>query len=275
VPALLLRAVLGTEDPTMISPSSSVAAATPSMPSLLALAKARFPQVPTQELTQQVVRSVERGGAARTWSALVASTECAGADAALTPLAAPAGPAPANAPRVGVPTQLRWAADVADGQCFQVEVSANARAEREVTQEVPVLDGERTRFEWTGRIVRPTAISFAYDAGASGELSFLIDRELQLTPSAGGGRREFRAALQPGEHAFTWIAGAASRVTIDALRIGAVSDARWTPVGSTEPGVTSIAWTPLVATPDAVVRVRADNGHRVGAWVQGAGFEVS
>ena len=61
----------------------------------------------------------------------------------------------------------------------------------------------------------------------------------------------------------------------DGLKIGSVSDAVWTPVGTTDPGTTGLDWTPAAATADAAVRVRADNGRFQGDWVQGDTFEVT
>jgi hypothetical protein len=70
-------------------------------------------------------------------------------------------------------------------------------------------------------------------------------------------------------------AKAAGSATVDQLRIGSVSDATWTPVGTTEPGTTGTFWTPAAATEAAAVRVRPDNGRFQGDWVQGEAFPVT
>src|SRR5690606_18324000 len=103
---------------------------------------------------------------------------------------------------------------------------------------------------------------------------------LQERPVTGTGWREFSTVLQPGTYTFTWLAagkGGEQRtpVAIDELRIGSVSDAVWTPVGTTEPGRTQLDWTPEQAGSDVAVRVRADNGRFQGDWVQGDPFAVA
>ena len=292
---------------------SGTSMAAPVVSGILALVKARYPELSMKEVEQRVLRSVQTDGAAKVWNTLVASGGRVDAVAALTPIATPAAPAPASAPVAGAPVKLGWSSDISDGQRFEVEVSGNANAKRDVAEDFETgaatrrftTSGDRTwavtdklaqtgtksfavegltndqqsRLELTETVTEPTEISFSYNSGKADELSFFIDRELQQAPSTGTDWREFRTQLAPGTHTFTWLAAGKSRqsapIAIDNLRIGSVSDATWTKVGTTDAGATGIDWTPAAATGDAAVRVRADNGRFKGDWVQGASFPVT
>lgn len=292
---------------------SGTSMAAPVVSGLLALMKARYPQLSMREIEQRVFRSVQRDGAAKVWSTLVASGGRVDAEAALTPIATPAAPRAAGAAVVGAPVQLAWGSDLIDGQRFQVEVSSNATAQRAVAEDFEsgssarpfrtsgdrswgitdrisqagtksfnvegLTNGQQSRLELTETITEPTELSFFYNAGKASELSFFIDRDLQAKPATGAEWQEFRTTLQPGTHTFTWLATGKSRqsapIAIDGLRIGSVSDATWTPVATTEQGATGASWTPAAATSDAAVRVRADNGRFAGDWVHGAPFTVA
>ncbi|MCW2921126.1 MAG: peptidase and in, kexin, sedolisin [Thermoleophilia bacterium] len=292
---------------------SGTSMAAPVVSGLLALVKARFPHLSMKEVEERVARSVQRDGAAKVWNTLVASGGRVDADAALTPLAQPGAPVPTDGAVAGSPVRIDWSSDLLEGQRFQVEVSANANAKSAVAEDFDagsaarafrssgdkewsindaiartgsksfnvdgLGSGQQSRLELTETITEPTEISFAYTGGKSGELSFFINRDLQFKPANGGSWQDFTTTLQPGTYTFTWLAAGkggkqGSPVAVDQLRIGSVSDAAWTPVGTTEPGTTGTFWTPPAATEAAAVRVRPDNGRFQGDWVQGESFPV-
>jgi subtilisin family serine protease len=291
---------------------SGTSMAAPVVSGLLALVKARYPELSMKQVEERVMRSVQRDGTAKVWNTLVASGGRVDAEAALTPIAAPAEPHPTDGAVVGSPVRLDWRSDLLDGQRFQVEVSTNAAARSTVAEDFDggaaarafttagdkawtisdavartgtssfnvngLARGQQSRLELTETITEPTEVSFAYRGGKGGELSFFVNRDLQFKPTQDEGWKQFTTTLQPGTYTFTWLAGAksgqSSPVAIDQLRIGSVSDARWTPVGTTEPGTTGLFWTPTATTDAAAVRVRADNGRFQGDWVQGESFAV-
>lgn len=291
---------------------SGTSMAAPVVSGLLALVKARYPHLTMQQVEERVIRSVQRDGAAKVWNTLVASGGRVDADAALTPIATPGAPVAAGGAVAGSPVRIDWTSDLVEGQRFQVEASTNAAAKSAVAEEFDggtaarafrttgdrewsindaiartgsksfnvqgLTNGQQSRLELTETITEPTEVSFAYTGGRGGELSFFINRDLQFKPVNGGDWQEFRTTLQPGTYTFTWLAAGKSRqstpVAIDQLRIGSVSDAVWTPVGTTEPGATSTVWTPGAASDAAAVRVRPDNGRFRGDWVQGEAFPV-
>ncbi|MCW2974619.1 MAG: hypothetical protein JWN72_2892, partial [Thermoleophilia bacterium] len=235
------------------------------------------------------------------------------AEAALTPIATPTAPTAAGAARAGAPVSVGWSANLTQGQRFQVEASTNATATVAVVEDFEsgrasrafttsgdqpwkidasvgrdggksfnlsgLTSEQQSRLELTETITEPTEVAFTYNSGASDELSFFINRELQQAPSTGTDWRDFTTTLQPGTYTFTWLAAGKSRqkspIAIDNFRIGSVSDAKWTPVATTAPGATQASWTPGGATADAGIRVRADNGRFQGDWVQGPSFAVA
>jgi subtilisin family serine protease len=291
---------------------SGTSMAAPVVSGLLALVKARFPQLTMQQVEDRVLRSVQRDGAAKVWNTLVASGGRVDAEAALTPLAAPTAPRPTDGAVAGSPVRVDWSTDLTDGQRFEVEASGNADAKSAVAEEFDggsaarafsssgdkqwsisdaaarsgtksfningLRRGEQSRLELTETITEPTDLSFAYKGGKGGELSFFVNRNLQFQPTTKDEWQDFHTTLQPGTYTFTWLAtGKASQsspIALDSLHIGSVSDATWTPVGTTEVGATGMFWTPSAATSAAAVRVRADNGRFQGDWVQGDPFEV-
>jgi len=291
---------------------SGTSMAAPVVSGLLALVKARYPELTMKQVEERVARSVQRDGAAKVWNSLVASGGRVDADAALTPIATPGAPHPTDGAVVGSPVRVDWPSDLTEGQRFQVEVSNNATATAAVAEDFDsgaasrafttsgdkqwsISDaiakagaksfnvgglgrGQQSRLELTETITEPTEISFAYNGGKGSELSFFINRNLQFQPATGGAWNEFKATLQPGTYTFTWLAtaksGQSSAAGVDALRIGSVSDAKWAPVGTTEPGSTGAFWTPDAVTDSAAVRVRADNGRFQGDWVTGEAFPV-
>ena len=291
---------------------SGTSMAAPVVSGLLALVKARFPHLSMKEVEERVARSVQRDGAAKVWNTLVASGGRVDAEAALTPIATPGAPVPTDGAVVGSPVRVDWSSDLTEGQRFQVEVSTNAGATSAVAEDFDggtasrafrtagdkqwtVSDaiartgthsfnvgglgsGQQSRLELTETITEPTEVSFSYLGDRSAELSFFINRDLQFKPSRDGQWQEFRTTLQPGTYPFTWLAGAKGRqggpVALDGLRIGSVSDAVWTPLGTTEPGSTGTFWTPTAPTESAAVRVRPDNGRFQGDWVTGEAFPV-
>ena len=291
---------------------SGTSMAAPVVSGIIALVKARYPQLSRQEVEQRVLRSVQRYGTAAAWNTLVASGGRADAEAALTPIAAPGAPYPTDGAVVGSPVRVDWNADLLDGQRFHVQVSTNVDASSAVSEDFEsgaanrafTMSGDKpwkiddaiarsgsksfnvegltynhsARLELTETITEPTELSFDYTAGRGGELSFFINRDLQFEPVYGEGWKQFRTTLQPGTYTFTWLAAGASRqsspIAIDGLRIGNVSDATWTDLGTTEPGTTGMFWTPDAATESAAVRVKADNGRFEGDWVAGDPFEV-
>ena len=291
---------------------SGTSMAAPVVSGLLALVKARFPHLSMQEVEARVARSVQRDGATKVWNTLVASGGRVDADAALTPIATPGAPVPTDGAVVGSQVRLDWTSDLLEGQRFQVEVSTNANAKSAVAEDFDsgsaarpfqssgdkqwsisdaiartgtksfnvdgLGNGQQSRLELTETITEPTELSFAYTGGKGGELSFFINRDLQFKPAKDGSWQDFTTTLQPGTYTFTWLAAGkgkqGSPVAVDQLRIGSVSDAAWTPVGTTEPGTTGTFWTPSAATDAAAVRVRPDNGRFQGDWVQGEAFPV-
>jgi subtilisin family serine protease len=291
---------------------SGTSMAAPVVSGLLALVKARYPELTMQQVEQRVLRSVQRDGAAKVWNTLVATGGRVDADAALTPIATPADPHPTDGVVVGSPVRLDWDSDLVEGQRFQIQASMNPGATSAVSEDFEsgtasrpfttsgdrewsidgsiarsgaksfnvqgLTSGQQSRLELTETITEPTELSFAYTGGKGGELSFFINRDLQFKPAYGEGWQEFSTMLQPGTYTFTWLAAGKSRqstpVAVDQLKIGSVSDAAWSDVGTTEPGATGMFWTPSDATESAAIRVRADNGHFPGDWVQGADFPV-
>ncbi len=291
---------------------SGTSMAAPVVSGLLALVKARYPHLSMKEVEERVSRSVQRDGAAKVWNTLVASGGRVDADAALTPIAVPGAPEPTDGAVVGSPVRLDWATDLLEGQRFHVEVSTNANAVSSVAEDFDsgsaarpfrssgdkewsindaiarsgaksfnvdgLGNGQQSRLELTETITEPTELSFAYTGGKGGELSFFINRDLQFKPARDGSWQEFTTTLQPGTYTFTWLAAGkgkqATPVAVDQLRIGSVSDAVWTPVGTTEPGATGTFWTPADVTEAAAARVRPDNGRFRGDWVQGETFPV-
>ncbi|MCW2928290.1 MAG: peptidase and in kexin sedolisin [Thermoleophilia bacterium] len=291
---------------------SGTSMAAPVVSGLLALVKARYPELSMRQVEERVLRSVQRDGTAKVWNTLVASGGRVDADAALTPIATPFQPRPAGGAVAGAPVRLEWGSDLTEGQRFQVEVATNAGATSAVAEDFEtgaatrafstsgdrqwgvsdaiarsgaksfnvngLTNSQQSRLDLTETITEPTEVSFAYTGGKGGELSFFINRDLQFKPAAGEGWQEFTTTLQPGTYNFTWLATGKSRqstpIAIDGLKIGSVSDASWTPLGTTDAGATGISWTPTAATPDAAVRVRADNGHFQSDWVQGTPFPV-
>ena len=292
---------------------SGTSMAAPVVSGLLALVKARYPQLSMREVEQRVLRSVQRDGAAKVWNTLVASGGRVDALAALTPLATPQAPRPTDGAVAGSPVRVDWASDLVEGQRFQVEASTNASARVAVDEDFEagrasrpfrtsgdrewsisdaaaksgtksfnvnkLARGEQSRLELTETITEPTELSFAYKGGKGGELSFFVNRDLQLQPTQKDEWQELRTTLQPGTYTFTWLAtgksGQSSPIAVDGLKIGSVSDATWTPVGTTEAGATGAFWTPGAVTDDAAVRVRADNGRFQGDWVTGEPFPVA
>jgi subtilisin family serine protease len=291
---------------------SGTSMAAPVVSGLLALVKARYPQLTMKQVEERVSRSVQRDGAAKVWNTLVASGGRVDADAALTPLAAPGTPRPTDGAVVGSPVRVDWDADLLDGQRFQVEASTNASAVSKVAEDFEsgraarefktagdkswtISDavaragaksfnvnglgrGQQSRLELTETITEPTEVSFSYRGGRGGELSFFVNRDLQFQPTQREEWQDFKTTLQPGTYTFTWLAtgksGQSSPIAIDGLSIGSVSDAKWTPVGTTEVGSTGAFWTPPVVTDSAAIRVRAGNGRFQGDWVTGEAFEV-
>ncbi|MCW2922741.1 MAG: peptidase and in kexin sedolisin [Thermoleophilia bacterium] len=291
---------------------SGTSMAAPVVAGLLALVKARYPQLSMKEVEARVFRSVQRDGAAKVWNTLVASGGRVDAEAALAPIATPSAPRPTANAVIGSPVLLTWDTDLTAGQRYDVEVSTNAGATTPVAEDFEsgaasrpfttsgdrqwgvtdsiaktgtksfnvsgLTNGQQSRLELTETITEPTTVSFASTSGKGGELSFFINRDLQDKPAAGEGWHDFTKELQPGTYTFTWLATGKSRqatpIAVDDLRIGSVSDERWEPVGATD-GTTGISWKPTTVTPAAAVRVRPDNGHFSGDWVQGAPFEVT
>jgi hypothetical protein len=265
-----------------------------------------------REVEERVLRSVRRDGAAKVWNTLVATGGRVDAEAALTPIASPGAPRPTEGAVVGSPVRVDWDSDLLEGQRFHVQASSNASAVVPVAEDFEsgaasrafrtsgdrewrigraiaragassfnvegLTSGGQSRLELTETITEPTELSFAYTAAKGGELSFFINRDLQFKPAYGEGWQDFSTTLQPGTYTFTWLATGKSRqstpIAIDDLRIGSVSDARWTDVGTTEPGSTGASWTPEAETGDAAIRVRADNGRFQGDWVTGDPFAV-
>jgi subtilisin family serine protease len=291
---------------------SGTSMAAPVVSGLLALVKARYPELTMKQVEERVLRSVQRDGAAKVWSSLVATGGRVDADAALTPIATPRAPQPTDGAVAGSPVRIDWETDLVDGQRFQVQASTNAGVTSAVVEDFDsgsatrsfrtagdrdwsingaiarqgtgsfnvdgLAGGQQSRLELTETITEPTEVSFAYAGGRGGELSFFINRDLQFKPANGEGWQEFRTTLQPGTYTFTWLAAGkgkqSSPVAIDQLRIGQVSDATWTDVGTTDAGATGLFWTPDRATDAAAVRVRADNGRFQGDWVTGDSFPV-
>lgn len=289
---------------------SGTSMAAPVVSGILALVKARYPHLSMREVEERVSRSVQRDGSAKVWNSLVSSGGRVDADAALAAIATPGAPSVAGA-RVGAPARATWASDLAEGQGFDVEFSANASAKSAVAESFDggvatrafstagdqawgvtnviaksgthsfnvngLTTAQQSRLDLTETITEPTEVSFAYTGARGGELSFFINRDLQFQPAMGDGWKEFRTVLQPGTYTFTWLAAGKGRqtspVAIDDLRIGSVSDATWTKVGRAD-GVTGLDFTPAAATSDAAVRVRADNGRMQGDWIQSAPFVV-
>ncbi|MCW2973161.1 MAG: hypothetical protein JWN72_1434, partial [Thermoleophilia bacterium] len=78
---------------------SGTSMAAPVVSGLLALVKAKYPELSMREVEQRVLRSVQTNGAAAVWNTLVASGGRVDAEAALTPIATPTAPTAAGAAR--------------------------------------------------------------------------------------------------------------------------------------------------------------------------------
>ena len=257
---------------------SGTSMAAPVVSGVLALVKARYPQLTMKQVEERVLRSVQRDGAAKVWSTLVASGGRVDAEAALTPLATPTAPAPvvgvvAAPVTAGTPVRVAWRSDLLEGQRFDVEVSSNAGATVPVAEnfetgttartfrtsgDVPwtVSDavaktgsksfnisglgtGGQSRLELTETITEPTELSFSCNPGRGAELSFFVNRDLQDKPLSGDAWQDVKVTLQPGTYTFTWLATNKTRQTTPA----AIDDLR---IGS----VSAATWEP-VGTSDA------------------------
>lgn len=289
---------------------SGTSMAAPVYSAIAALVKSRFPHLTMKQVEERIHRSADREGPAAAWNSLVASGGRANALHALEPIATPSAievPSDAQAQR---PFVARWASDLTTGQRFEVEASLNAGAmttvdegfEDQTPRRAFSSAGDRTwapgtgiahtgsgsmqvnglkaeqqaRLELTETITQPTELSFWYRSAKGGELSFFLNRDLQFQPATGEEWRQFTTVLQPGEHRLSWLAAGRSGNTgafaIDGLRIGAVSDAVWTPLGvTTSPEIT---WTPSAEAASAAMRVRARSEHSYGDWVQSSAFAV-
>lgn len=291
---------------------SGTSMAAPVVSGVLALVKARYPELSMREVERRVFDSVQRSGSAKIWETLVASGGRVDAQAALTPIATPLSPAPTDKAVAGSPVRINWGADLVEGQRFRVQAAYNASATSPVAEDFDtgsaarpfttsgdrawaITDaiarsgkksfnvnglerGEQSRLELTETITEPTQISFAYVGGKGSELSFFVNRDLQFQPATGEGWNQFSTTLEPGTYTFTWLAtgkrGQTSPIAVDELRIGSVSDADWVDIGTAEAGSTELSWTPTKASEDAVVRVQADNGRFTGDWVSGESFTI-
>jgi subtilisin family serine protease len=222
-------------------------------------------------------------------------------------------PAAGALPQVGTPVQVAWGADILSGQRFDVSVSTNPQAVSRVNEQFegsapqrgfrtvgqsawgiatgagragsgamsapPLADNTRSILELTETLSKPAEVSFWYRASRGSELSFFVNRNLQFQPTTSDGWQRFSAVLPAGEHTLTWLASgngssSAAPAAIDDLVIGEVSDATWKPVGTSEPGATTLTWTPDAPAGAAQIRVRASNGAWFGDWVSGPMFSV-
>lgn len=305
--------VLSTLPGSRYAQMSGTSMAAPVYSGVAALVKARYPELTMQQVAQRIHRSVQRDGSAAAWNGLVASGGRIDAAAALLPIAKPTAPAPA-APTTALaaaPVRLAWDTDHRTGQRFEVQASLNASASSAVDEGFETTparafrtsgdgtwavgtgnakEGERSFqvarltkeqqavLELTETLPEPTEISFWYKGTPNGELSFFVNRDLQFQPVKSDTWQQFTTTLPAGEHTLSWLAagrsGATGTFAIDGLRIGKVSDAQWTPVGSTAEGETTIEWEPERPSVDAAVRVRAHNGRWAGDWVAGTPFVV-
>jgi len=292
---------------------SGTSMAAPVVAGLLALVKARYPELSMREVEERVMRSVQTGGAAKVWNTLVATGGRVDADAALTPIATVQEPHPTDGAVVGTPVRVDWFANLIAGQRFQVEASENAGATSTVDEDFEsgvasrpfttagdrmwsindavaktgtrsfnvngLARGQQSRLELTETITEPTQVSFSSKGGAGGELSFFINRDLQLQPTTKDAWTDFSTTLQPGTYTFTWLATGkgtqSTPIAVDGLKIGSVSDAKWTALGTTDEGTTGMFWTPSAETDSAAIRVRSDNGKFQGDWVTGDLFPVT
>ncbi|MBC7644286.1 MAG: S8 family serine peptidase, partial [Thermoleophilia bacterium] len=294
---------------------SGTSMAAPGYAAVAAIVKSAYPNLTMKQVEQRIFRSVQTDGSAAGWNGVVASGGRVEAAAAVMPIATPTAPGVVAGQQVvaGAPVKLGWGTDITDGQSFKVQVSTNPTAvsavhetfagaapfrafvtdgdaqwkitagagvDKSAAFAAPQLSGDKqSRLSLTETLPEAGEVSFRYHAGA-GELSFFVDRELQAQPATSSEWKEFRTTLPAGEHTLTWLStgrtgGSGETPALDELKIASVRDARWTDVGTTKPGETSIAWTPERPAASVSVRVQPNNGRWSGDLTEGAPFSVT